>query len=78
VLAVDVDHFSVCCRLTRSLEEVHRTLAMQEFRRRREKLALDNVRLGKVVSSRAVSAHCMLFVAEELLLSPGVLVGSLL
>lgn len=28
---------------------------MQEFRRKREKLAMDNVRLGRVVSVRGVS-----------------------
>ena len=41
-------------RLTRALEDVHRKLIHQEFRRRREKLAMDNVRLGKVVASRGV------------------------
>lgn len=35
-----------------ALEEVHRTLALQEFRRRRDKIALDNVRLGRIVSTR--------------------------
>ncbi len=35
-----------------SLEEVHRKMAMQEFRRKREKLALDSVRLGKIVTVR--------------------------
>jgi hypothetical protein len=34
---------------------VHRAQAVQEIRRKREKLAMDNVRLGKVVSTRGVS-----------------------
>eukprot|EP00601_Ochromonadales_sp_CCMP2298_P019280 CAMPEP_0173314840 /NCGR_PEP_ID=MMETSP1143-20121109/25564_1 /TAXON_ID=483371 /ORGANISM="non described non described, Strain CCMP2298" /LENGTH=542 /DNA_ID=CAMNT_0014257497 /DNA_START=92 /DNA_END=1717 /DNA_ORIENTATION=- len=39
-------------RLVRSLEEVHRKMAVQDFRRRRDRLALDCVRLGKIVPFR--------------------------
>lgn len=36
----------------KSLEEVHRTTAFQEFRRKRDRLALDCVRLGKLTTIR--------------------------
>lgn len=44
--------------MMKALEEVHRTLALQEFRRRRDKLALDNVRLGRTVSIRTTVRTC--------------------
>lgn len=43
-------------RLTKALEQVHRERARQDFRTRRDKLALDCVRLGKIVPMRTVSA----------------------
>ena len=42
-------------RLCKSLEEIHRTSAMQDARKRRNQLAQDCVRLGKIVSVRMVS-----------------------
>jgi tousled-like kinase len=39
-------------RLCKSLEEVHRAMAQQDARKRRDRLALDCVRLGKIVSMR--------------------------
>jgi tousled-like kinase len=39
-------------RLVKSLEDIHRKMAMQEFRRKRDQLALDCVRLGKIVTVR--------------------------
>ena len=44
------------CRMTKALEEVQRSLAFQEMRRRRDKLALDNVRLGRMGQVRSVSS----------------------
>jgi hypothetical protein len=41
-------------RLCKSLEEVHRAMALQDARKRRDRLALDCVRLGKIVSMRTV------------------------
>ena len=39
-------------KLCKSLEEVHRAAAWQDARKRRDRLALDCVRLGKIVSMR--------------------------
>lgn len=39
-------------KLTKSLEAVHRKMAYQEFRRKRDRLALDCVRLGKIATMR--------------------------
>ena len=44
----------------KSLEEVYRKMAQQEFRRTRDRLALDNVRLGKISSHRTVSEFVLL------------------
>jgi hypothetical protein len=43
---------------------VHRSQAVQEIRRKREKLAMDNVRLGKVVSTRGVSGLACILLAQ--------------
>ena len=40
------------CNLTKSLEEVYRRMAFEEARRKRDRLALDNVRLGKIQTVR--------------------------
>ena len=48
---------SIICYYNRSmkaLEEVHRKLALQEFRTKRDRLALDCVKLGKIVPMRTV------------------------
>lgn len=53
------NHLLFCCRLAKSLEDVYRKMAQQEFRRTRDRLALDNVRLGKISTHRTVSLfHC--------------------
>ena len=44
-------------RVSHSLVEVHRAMAVQEGRRRRDRLALDCVRLGKLVPRRVVRSH---------------------
>lgn len=41
-------------RLCKSLEDIHRSSAMQDARKRRSQLAQDCVRLGKIVSMRMV------------------------
>lgn len=42
-------------RISKALEDVHRKMAMQEFRRKRDRMALDCVRLGKITYHRTVS-----------------------
>eukprot|EP01031_Cornospumella_fuschlensis_P033577 gene33577-40619_t len=39
-------------KITRALEEVYRKMAQQEMRRKKDRLALDCVRLGKIVQTR--------------------------
>ena len=39
----------------KALEDVHRKMAQQEARRKRDRLALDCVRLGKLTPKRVVS-----------------------
>lgn len=41
-------------RLVKALEDVYRTTALQEFRRKRDQLALNCVRLGKISTLRTV------------------------
>jgi hypothetical protein len=47
-------------RLSKALEEVYRKMAFQDFRRRRDRLAADCVRLGKIVSMRTVCGSYLL------------------
>jgi hypothetical protein len=42
-------------RVSKALEDVHRKMALQEFRRKRDRIALDCVRLGKNNPLRTVS-----------------------
>lgn len=51
-------------RLVKALEDIHRKMALQEFRRKRDQLALDCVRLGKITLMR-VSPTTMSDVWEE-------------
>ena len=44
--------FIFIVRLTKALEDVHRKMALQELRRKRDRLALDCVRLGKINTVR--------------------------
>lgn len=53
LLVFDVCLFGIIFRLTKTLEDVFRTTAQQDFRRKRERLALDSVRLGKITTSRS-------------------------
>jgi hypothetical protein len=48
-----------CSRLCNTLEDMHRLLAQQEGRRRRDHLAADCVRLGKISTMRTGSALSM-------------------
>ena len=53
----------LCCtyfRLMRALEEVHRKSAIQEFRRKRDRLALDCGRIGKFNTHKTVRATAVL------------------
>lgn len=54
-LHIFLNYGTMMNRLTKALEDVHRKMAQQEFRRKRDRLALDCVRLGKIVSVRTVS-----------------------
>eukprot|EP01039_Chlorochromonas_danica_P003020 gene3024-3295_t len=42
-------------RISKALEDVHRKMAMQEFRRKRDRMALDCVRLGKITYHRTTA-----------------------
>jgi hypothetical protein len=44
-------------RLCKSLEEINRSAAMQDARKRRNQVAQDCVRLGKIISMRMVSGY---------------------
>jgi hypothetical protein len=48
------------------LEEIYRKMALQEFRRKRDQLALDSVRLGKIATVRTVSL--LYYIIQTLLL----------
>jgi hypothetical protein len=41
----------------KAMEDVRRKMALQEFKRTRDRLASDNVRLGKIASHRTVCSE---------------------
>ncbi len=57
---------NIYSRLTKTVEDVYRRLAQQEFKRVRDKLASDNVRLGRIVVHRTVSLSLSLSLTHSL------------
>lgn len=55
------------CRLCKALEDIHRSSAMQDARKRRSQLAQDCVRLGKIVSMRMVRSRIFFLIRFYLL-----------